>query len=189
MLRNYWLPIKSLIVASSWSHLYLLIKDARSFEYNGISCYCSAVYMTKREILRRLMNTGTGAAAATTTVPGIVQNQRINHLETCTEKKENLSTSEFRNVWRILIYRVAKREKISSRVQQYSKDPSSLFHSTYLQNLMAKGFSKGKSQRKKKYRESSNGPITKKNCLEVIAEKWNYNVNTFAASYLNTQGA
>jgi len=24
---------KSLIVASSWSHLYLLIKDARSFEY------------------------------------------------------------------------------------------------------------------------------------------------------------
>ena len=33
MFRNYWLPIKSLIVASSWSHLYLLIKDARSFEY------------------------------------------------------------------------------------------------------------------------------------------------------------
>ena len=33
MLRNYWLPIKPLIVASSWSHLYLLIKDARSFEY------------------------------------------------------------------------------------------------------------------------------------------------------------
>ena len=25
MLRNYWLPIKSLIVASSWSHLYLLV--------------------------------------------------------------------------------------------------------------------------------------------------------------------
>ena len=24
MLRDYWLPIKSLIVASSWSHLYLL---------------------------------------------------------------------------------------------------------------------------------------------------------------------
>jgi len=24
---------KSLIVASSWSHLYLLFKDARSFEY------------------------------------------------------------------------------------------------------------------------------------------------------------
>ena len=24
MLRNYWLPIKSLFVASSWSHLYLL---------------------------------------------------------------------------------------------------------------------------------------------------------------------
>ena len=33
ILRNYWLQIKSLIVASSWSHLYLLIKDARSFEY------------------------------------------------------------------------------------------------------------------------------------------------------------
>ena len=33
MLRDNWLPIKSLIVASSWSHLYLLIKDARSFEY------------------------------------------------------------------------------------------------------------------------------------------------------------
>ena len=33
MLRNYWLPIKSLILASSWSHLYLLIKDARSFVY------------------------------------------------------------------------------------------------------------------------------------------------------------
>ena len=32
MLRNNWLPIKSLIVASSWSRLYLLIKDARSFE-------------------------------------------------------------------------------------------------------------------------------------------------------------
>jgi len=27
------LPIKSLIVASSWSHLYLLIKDERSFEH------------------------------------------------------------------------------------------------------------------------------------------------------------
>ena len=33
MLRDYWLPIKSLTVASSWSQLYLLIKDARSFEY------------------------------------------------------------------------------------------------------------------------------------------------------------
>ena len=33
MLRNYWLPIRSLIVASSWSQLYLLFKDARSFEY------------------------------------------------------------------------------------------------------------------------------------------------------------
>ena len=27
---------KSLIVASSWSHLYLLFKDARSFEYKTI---------------------------------------------------------------------------------------------------------------------------------------------------------
>ena len=33
MLRDYWLPIKSLIVASSWSHIYLFIKDARSFEH------------------------------------------------------------------------------------------------------------------------------------------------------------
>jgi hypothetical protein len=33
MLRNNWLPIKQLIVASSWSRLYLLIKDAQSFEY------------------------------------------------------------------------------------------------------------------------------------------------------------
>jgi hypothetical protein len=32
MLRNNWLTIKSLIVASSLSRLYLLIKDARSFE-------------------------------------------------------------------------------------------------------------------------------------------------------------
>ena len=41
MLRNNWVPIKSLIVASSWSRLYLLIKDARSFEHKvswGISC-------------------------------------------------------------------------------------------------------------------------------------------------------
>ena len=29
---------KSLIVASSWSHLYLLIKDARSFEYKVCNC-------------------------------------------------------------------------------------------------------------------------------------------------------
>jgi len=28
---------KSLIVASSWSHVYLLFKDARSFEYKDIS--------------------------------------------------------------------------------------------------------------------------------------------------------
>ena len=33
MLRNNWLTIKSLIVASSWSHFYLLIKDARSLEH------------------------------------------------------------------------------------------------------------------------------------------------------------
>jgi hypothetical protein len=36
MLRNNWLPIKSLIIASSVSHLYLLIKDARSFEHKVI---------------------------------------------------------------------------------------------------------------------------------------------------------
>ena len=39
MLRNNRLPIKSLTVASSWSHLYLLIKDARSFEYKVIYSY------------------------------------------------------------------------------------------------------------------------------------------------------
>ena len=33
MFRNNLLTIKSLIVASSWSHIYLLIKDARSFEH------------------------------------------------------------------------------------------------------------------------------------------------------------
>ena len=33
MLRNNWLTIKSLIVASSWSHVYLLIKDVRSLEH------------------------------------------------------------------------------------------------------------------------------------------------------------
>ena len=33
MLRNNWLTIKSLIVASSWSHIYLLIKAARSLEH------------------------------------------------------------------------------------------------------------------------------------------------------------
>ena len=36
MLRNNWLTIKSLIVASSWSHIYLLIKDARSLEHKVI---------------------------------------------------------------------------------------------------------------------------------------------------------
>ena len=39
MLRNNWLPVKSLIVASSWSRLYLLIKDARSFEHKTYK-YC-----------------------------------------------------------------------------------------------------------------------------------------------------
>ena len=33
MLRNNWLTIKSLNIASSWSLLYLLIKDARSFKH------------------------------------------------------------------------------------------------------------------------------------------------------------
>jgi len=33
MLRKNLLTIKSLIVASSWSHIYLLIKDARSLEH------------------------------------------------------------------------------------------------------------------------------------------------------------
>ena len=35
MFRNNWLTIKSLIVASSWPHIYLLIKDARSFEHKN----------------------------------------------------------------------------------------------------------------------------------------------------------
>ena len=33
MLRNNWLTIKSLNVASRWSHIYLIIKDARSLEH------------------------------------------------------------------------------------------------------------------------------------------------------------
>ena len=41
MLRNNWLTIKSLIVASSWSHIYLLIKDARSLECKVYQFYCS----------------------------------------------------------------------------------------------------------------------------------------------------
>jgi hypothetical protein len=38
MLSNNLLPIKSLIVASSWSHTYLLIKDARSLEHKTDWC-------------------------------------------------------------------------------------------------------------------------------------------------------
>jgi hypothetical protein len=44
MLRNNWLPIKALIVASSWSCLYLLIKDARSFEHKD-SLLLSVLHM------------------------------------------------------------------------------------------------------------------------------------------------
>jgi len=55
MLRNNWLPIKSLIVASSWSHFYLLIKDARSFEYKvsyGVSVLTdSTLYRRSRNLL------------------------------------------------------------------------------------------------------------------------------------------
>ena len=36
ILRNNLLTIKSLIVASTWSHIYLLIKDARSLEHKAI---------------------------------------------------------------------------------------------------------------------------------------------------------
>jgi len=54
MLRNYWLPIKSLIVASSWSHLYLLIKDARSFEYKN--CYCCISLVSILPYLQFLLN-------------------------------------------------------------------------------------------------------------------------------------
>ena len=42
MLRNNWLTIKSLIVVSSWSHIYLLIKDARSLEHKVFQ-YCLCV--------------------------------------------------------------------------------------------------------------------------------------------------
>ena len=41
---NNWLTMKSLIVASSWSRLYLLIKDARSFEHKVI-----CVNLTKKK--------------------------------------------------------------------------------------------------------------------------------------------
>ena len=37
MLRNNWLTIKSLIVASSWSHIYLLIREARSLEHKDMN--------------------------------------------------------------------------------------------------------------------------------------------------------
>ena len=39
MLRSILLPIKSLIFASSCSHLYLLIKDARSFEHKSVEIF------------------------------------------------------------------------------------------------------------------------------------------------------
>jgi len=41
---------KSLIVASSWSHLYLLFKDARSFEYK-VRIYFNSVLEAKIEHL------------------------------------------------------------------------------------------------------------------------------------------
>jgi hypothetical protein len=60
------------------------------------------------------MNTGTGAAArAATFLSRIVQNQKINHLETCMENRKILSSTEFRNARRKFIYIVAnERENI-----------------------------------------------------------------------------
>jgi len=46
MLRNNWLTINSLIVASSWSHIYLLIKDARSLEHKVIPDVCKGLLYT-----------------------------------------------------------------------------------------------------------------------------------------------
>ena len=53
MLRNNWLTIKSLIVASSWSHIYLLIKDARSLEHK---------LRSKVSIMQKAMKTQSEAA-------------------------------------------------------------------------------------------------------------------------------
>jgi hypothetical protein len=56
---------------------------------NCISYYCSLVYKTNRKILKQLINTGTGAAArAATFLTRIVQNQKINYLEPCMEKRK-----------------------------------------------------------------------------------------------------
>jgi hypothetical protein len=44
LLRNNWLPIKSLIVASSSSRLYLLIKDSRSFEHKEMKKFSSPTH-------------------------------------------------------------------------------------------------------------------------------------------------
>jgi hypothetical protein len=48
MLRNNWLPIKSLIFASCWSRLYLLIKDARSFEHKVIHIFCYVFRLVRK---------------------------------------------------------------------------------------------------------------------------------------------
>ena len=56
MLRNNWLTIKSLIVASSWSHIYLLIKDARSLKHKVSNIYLlswqSVIYKHEIYILK-----------------------------------------------------------------------------------------------------------------------------------------
>jgi hypothetical protein len=71
-----------------------------------------------------------------------------------------------------------RREKISSRIQQYSKEPCSVSHSAYLQNLKQKAFRKAslKEQRLTKMQQWTNHPTTKKrekNRLEVITEELN----------------
>ena len=56
MFRNNWLTIKSLIFASSCSHIYLLIKDARSLEHKNTAFVCK-------------LGDGDGAFLYTTLVP------------------------------------------------------------------------------------------------------------------------
>ena len=49
MLRDYWLPIESLIVASSWSHLYLLTKICRE-NSRFIEIWNNNAYFTFRHL-------------------------------------------------------------------------------------------------------------------------------------------
>ena len=62
MSRNNWLTIKSPIVASSWSHIYLLIKDARSLEnkhncVTKLSLLICDFSITNTQVIFRMYNT------------------------------------------------------------------------------------------------------------------------------------